>query len=329
MAATTQMKYTIPISESLIDELIPFWSTIFGEGLPDIERAVFLGSEVAYSHSMLYLQRARDQVASTCFMMHSKTMPALAGFGEVATAPECRGQGLATALCSQAVADFHSAGGKAFFLGTVNPIAARVYQRLGWRKLAGANVMVNLTADLSPEEFLVDYFRHPDQVTVGRAGPEIRVPMIPLILTPHDSQVLDANVGLYSCRYRTQNSCMGLYPRYVRALPEGIGAYFAASTTDGRVVGLATARDAEHTGDGSTYQIDGFVHQRFAAVWPALIKAASEWAYTQGAIALYAQIAAEDDQKQAVFQALGFAYTGTGAAFNDDRLTTWHSAPKR
>ena len=327
-AETMPIKYTIPISAALIDELIPFWTAIFGEGLPDIERAVFLGSEVAYSHSTLYLQREHDQVVSTCFMMHSKTMPALAGFGEVATAPESRGRGLATALCEQAVADFQAAGGEAFFLGTVNPTAARVYQRLGWRKLAGANVMVNLTADLSPEEFLVDYFRRPGQVTVGKAGPEIRIPMIPLILTPHDSQVLDANVGLYSCRYRTQNSCMGLYPRYVRALSEGVGASFAARTPDGRIVGLATARNSKHNGDAPMYQIDGFVHQRFAAIWPALLKTACDWAYTQGAAALRAQITAEDTQKQAVFQALGFVYTGVSATFDDDRLTTWQTTPK-
>lgn len=211
MADTEQMTYTIPLAEPLIDELLPFWAAIFGEGLPDIERAIFLGSESTYSHSTLYLQREAGQIAGTCFIMQSRTRPALAGFGEVATAPAFRGQGIATDLCRQAVADFRATGGEAFFLGTVNPVAARVYQRLGWRKLAGAAVMVNLTANLSPEEFLVDYFRQPGAVEMRKAGPEIRVPMIPLILTPHDSELLDANVGLYSCRYRMQNSCMGLY----------------------------------------------------------------------------------------------------------------------
>ena len=160
------------------------------------------------------------------------------------------------------------------------------------------------------------------------AGPEIRVPMIPLIVTPHDSQVLDANVGLYSCRYRTQNSCMGLYPRYVRSLQNGLGACFAASTTDGRVVGLATARGVECSSDECTHQIDGFVHQRFAAAWPALIEAACGWAYTQGATGLQAQITAEDGDKQAVFQRLGFVATGVGEAFNENLLTTWRTAPK-
>jgi GNAT superfamily N-acetyltransferase len=315
------MKYAVPIAEALIDELIPFWASIFGEALPDMDRKVLLGAEETYSRCTLYLQREGEQLAGTCLTMHSKTMPALAGFGEVATDPQLRGRGIATELCSQAVADFRAAGGEAFFLGTVNPAAARVYHRLGWRKLAGANVMVNITAGTSPEEFLVDYFRKPGKVEIGMAGPDVRVPMIPLILTPHDSQVLDANVGLYSCRYRTQNSCMGLYPRYVRGLNQGQGAFFAARTEDGRVVGLSTALP-----DGAgECQVDGFVHHNFSPAWHGLIEAACTWASAQGISALRAVIAVDDGEKQALFESLGFVYEGPGADFNVDRLSKWRA----
>lgn len=208
----------------------------------------------------------------------------------------------------------------------MNPAAARIYHRLGWRKLAGANLMVNLTSGASPEEFLVDYFRQPAQVTVGLAGPDVRVPMIPLILSPHDSQVLDANVGLYSCRYQTQNSCMGLYPRYTRALANGLGAFFAARTTDGRVVGLATARHIDDDPGERVYQIDGFVHHCFAPAWPDLIQSACDWARTQRAVTLCTQIVAEDVAKQAVFQTLGFDYVGVGEGFHESRLALWRTA---
>lgn len=81
------MKYTTPLPEALIDELLPFWTTIFGEAAWDVERAVFLGAEEDTSRSTLYLQRVDAQLAGTCFMMQSTTLPGLAGFGEVATAP--------------------------------------------------------------------------------------------------------------------------------------------------------------------------------------------------------------------------------------------------
>ena len=93
------LRYEVPISEELIDELFPFWASIFGEVLPDIERAVFLGSEEAYSQGTLYLRREGEELAGTCFTMHSKSVPDLAGFGEVATEPQFRGRGIATELC--------------------------------------------------------------------------------------------------------------------------------------------------------------------------------------------------------------------------------------
>ncbi|MBV7339390.1 GNAT family N-acetyltransferase [Chloroflexi bacterium TSY] len=305
------MKYEVPIDKALIDELFPFWAFIFGEELPDFSRDVFLGTEERYNHGTLYLIREGKQLAGTCFTMHSKTVPMLAGLGEVTTDPQFRGRGIATTLCSQAVADFRAAGGEALFLGTVNPAAARIYYRLGWRKLAGANVMVNITSDVSPEEFLVDYFRKGGQVEVSLAGPDIRVPMIPLILTPHDWQVLDANVNLFSCRYMIQNSCMGLYPRYANGLEESNGAVFAARTEDGRVVGLSSARP----GGADGCQIDGFIHHNFAPAWSNLIEAACEWARADGVEELWSVMSVEDEEKQASFESIGFVHDGSGDDF--------------
>ena len=128
--------------------------------------------------------------------------------------------------------------------------------------------------------------------------------MIPLILTPHDSQVLDANVSVYSCRYRTQNSCMGLYPRYVRGLQAGGGTFFAGRTADGRVVGLSTALP---DGAGGC-QVDGFVHHNFSAAWHDLMTAACEWARVQGASTLHALLAPEDEEKQALFASMEFVH---------------------
>ena len=304
------MKYVVPIVAELADELLPFWESIFGAGAADIEREFFLGAEEDYSRSTLYLQREGAAVAGTCFSVQSKGIAALAGFAEVATAPQFRGRGIAGRLCGQAVEDFRAAGGEAFFLGTGNPVAARIYRRLGWRKLAGTNVMANITSGDSPEGFLVDYFRRPDAVVVGAAAADVRVPMIPLIAMPHDTQVLDANVELYSCRYQVQHSCMGLYPRYLRGLQEG-GAFFAGRTGDGRVVGLASAR---LDGEGGC-QVDGFVQHNFSAAWNELLEAACEWGRQRGAAALHARIAVEDEDKQALFEALGFVAFDVGEDF--------------
>ncbi len=312
------MRYRIPIDEALVDELEQFWESIFGSVFPEIGPEVFLGAEEGYSRSRLYLSRESGRVIGTCFTMQSRSAPAIAGFGEVATAEAFRGRGIATALCGQAVEELRAAGGEAFFLGTVNPAAARVYYRLGWRKLAGAEVMVKVVSGESPEAFLVDYFRKGSATaagtTVAEATPADRVPMIPLIVCPHDWQVMDANTNVFSTRYATQISCMGLHLRYQRITREGEGAWYSARTADGRVVGLSTARkDA-----GGDVQVDGFTHARFAESWEGLLQAAMEGRVGESALTYSAVVSVEDEEKQNLFESLGFRGAGAGEDFELD-----------
>ena len=133
------MKSEAPLDERLVAQLIPFWASHFGEEHADIAPEVFAGSEVSHNSLTLYHEERDARPVGTCVTVRSMSVPTLAGFAEVATDPDFRGQGLATALCAQAVTDFRACGGEAFFLGTMNPGAARIYQRLGWRRLAGAN----------------------------------------------------------------------------------------------------------------------------------------------------------------------------------------------
>lgn len=308
------MRYPVPITEELIDELLPFWESIYGMVFPDIGREVFLGAEDAFNRSTLYMRREGERLASTCFTMHSKTVPALAGFSEVATDPQFRGRGIATELCSQAVEDVRAGSGEAFFLGTDNPAAARIYHRLGWRKLAGTAAMVNILSGESPEAFLVDYFRG-GAAEIVEATPADRLPIIPLLLSPHDWQVLDANTDCRSTRYATQTSCMGLYVRFQR-IQQGGGAWFAARTAEGKVVGLATAR----RDDSGDFQVDGFAHARFAAAQVPLLQAAIDARAGRRPSRCYAVVSVEDEEKHALFEALGFRTASAGEAFElDDR----------
>ena len=308
------MRLDIPITQDLTDELYDFLDEIFGGPSPDLPPSVVLGEEEEHNRNILYLTRRGDRLAGTCLTTISRAVPTLAGFGEVATHPDFRRSGISTDLCGQAVDEFRSGGGEAFFLGTGNPTAARVYHRLGWRKLAGANVMANISSGDSPEAFLTDYFRAPGPSTVRPASAADRIPMIPLLHSPHDWQVLDANAGLYSTRYRVQNSCMGLYPKYATIAEEGRGAWFSAATGDGHVVGLATAR----LDDKGGCQVDGFTHKYHQTAWGPLIQSAIDWGANDGASSWWAAVSVEDEEKQAMFESLGFGRSGAGESFDLD-----------
>ena len=311
------LQQTPPLEDAAIEELFALWESIFGPGAADIDRGVFGGAEEEFCRSVLFCEQAEGAVGGTCFTMHDRTLP-LAGFGEVATRPDWRARGIASRLCGAAVRDFQAHGGEAFFLGTGNPAAARIYHRLGWRKIVGNNVMVHIASGHSPEEYLVDYFRRPGDVSVVPATAAVRVRMIPLLVTPHDWKVLDANVGSRSCRYFNQVSCMGLYPRYVRGTADR-GCFFAAVAEDGRVVGLSSvAVDPD-----GVRRVDGFAHANFAAALGDLVRAAGEW--DGGSGPLEATIAVEDEEKRDAFVGLGFAARGAGKPFDFDgrKVQSW------
>ena len=305
------IKIEVPLPEALAEELIHFWQAIFETSYEEF-RGLLAGAERAHNRDIVYLIRQGRQLIGTCHLTIPTAAPAVGGFGEVATAPAFRGRGIARALCAQARDDFRSQGGQALFLGTGNPTAARVYHRVGWRKLAGAMVMANITTGDSPEAFLVDYFRECGTAHVIMGTAADRIPVIPLLVSPHDWQVLDANVNRISTRYATLTSCMGLYPRYQALTQDGHGAWFSTRTRRGQSVGLATIRiDGLHQA-----QVDGFAHHNFRSVWSDLIEAAIRWGADRGASLMRAAVSVEDEEKQALFASLGFRQTGRDDGFS-------------
>ncbi len=230
--------------------------------------------------------------------------PEFAGIGEVATRPAYRGRGIANRLCQQALEEFTANGGKAVFLGTENPNAARIYHRLGWRRIANSTDYANITTGDSPQEYLADYFRTRSPVNIVTGDASLRVPMIPLLLTPHDWQVLDGNLPtpMISTRYSEQNSCMGLCRKYYYLVKRDDAEWFAAKTRDGRLVGISTAW---LDGD-KTCHVDGFVHARFGESYDALIGAAIGWGHKRKSGRITSILSVEDEEKRAKFEDIGF-----------------------
>ena len=307
------MRYEAPLDPALADELMDFWAPIFVEGI-DLTREALLGNESPDARITVYTRRIDGELAGACLVASSDAMPSLGGLGEVGTSPAARRTGIATALTQQALDDFRDRGGQALFLGTVNPAAARIYHRLGWRKLAGARLMVNVLNGDSPEEFLVDYFRESrgEVVNVRAPSPADRAPMIPLLVSPHDWQVLDFNVGVLSTRYAVLDSCLGLYRRYAAIAGDGLGAWFCAGTKDGHVVGLSTARVDEQGG----CRLDAFTHKGYSNRWQALVQAVVDWSAVRTVDHIYADVSAEDEEKRAQFESVGFTNVRDGEPFN-------------
>jgi GNAT superfamily N-acetyltransferase len=299
------------LDEGLIKTLLELWQDAFQTDY-GIFRSILRGEETAFNRDILYLAIKDDRVIGTCRLTQPVNNPELGGVGEVFTLPEFRGLGIATTLCMMAAEDFHSSEGKALFLATGNPSAALIYRRLGWIKLAGALVMVNIIDKESPETFLSEYYITGRQVRIIKGTPAARIPMVPLLVTPHNWQVLDANLDLFSTRYVVQRSCMGLFPRFLRLQSEDQGSWFVAQNDFDQTVGLSSARI-----DGSgRCHVDGFTHHKYSSAWEDLIHESVSWAADRGSGICMARVSAEDEEKISLFEGISFRRTKKGDPFD-------------
>jgi GNAT superfamily N-acetyltransferase len=306
-----------PLPTELTAELLEFWKTAFGVPY-EFVRPTLVGDEKTHNYDAIYLVRQGKRIAGTCHLTIFRADARLGGLGEVVTNPEFRGMGIANVLCAHAREIFRQWGGQVLFLGTSNPAAARIYHRLGWRKLASSQAMALLLDGDLPEAFLVNYFKLKGTVTVDTGSVADRVLIIPLILSPHDWHIMDANARILSTRYAVQTSCMGLYPRYESLAASGRGAWFAARADGSCVVGLSTAR----LDDDGRCQVDGFTHDWHREHWGDLMRAAIAWAAVRKAKTCCAQVAAQDEDKISLFESMGFHQAGAGEPFDVAGLAT-------
>ena len=309
-------KYEVPIAEELVRELVEFWQMI-----PELQpteqwRRKLLGLEQNHERTIIYVLRRGGKIAGMCQLSVSRRLPALGQFDWPATIPEFRRAGIGALLWSAAVDDFEAAGGRAIFLGTNLADAFRLYRRLGYSKMPASITLVKVLDGESPEVFLTDWFRETGPAMVSAGEPDDQIPSYPLLISPHDWQVLDANVGLLSVRYSLQHTFAGLYEGYEQVVADGNGARFAARADDGRVVGMSTARlDA----DGSC-SVDGFVHRYYLELWNELIGRAVEFGKSRGAGLIHARVSREDFEKRKRFEEIGLREAGPAPEFVLDGL---------
>ena len=305
------IRIKVPLQPDLVKEIFALWSLFFPPTDEDF-REVYGGQESGHNEDIMYLMRdGKGRIMGTAHLTMNKMGPTLGGVGGVATDLDYRQRGVAAKVCGRLREDFISAGGQALFLGTENPVAIRVYHRLGWRKLASADAMVLVRDHRSPEKYLVDYFEKIEPFQIVPGSPADRLPMVPLIMTPHDWLVLDANIPIFSTRYVTQKSCGGLYQKYEGLLAGNHGTWFIARSVDGRIVGIASAR----LSSDRQCQVDGFTHPHFDGAWNGLIRHAMDWGVARGATSWLARVSGIDDDKRKRFEALRFTPAGKGEPF--------------
>jgi len=87
---------------------------------------------------------AGDEPVAHAWLGRAEQFPEAALLGHVYTVEAHRGQGLATRVLGNLFAEFDRTGGRWAMLGTLNPAAVRIYERLGFAPLNGGMEEENL-----------------------------------------------------------------------------------------------------------------------------------------------------------------------------------------
>lgn len=262
-----------------------------------VEAPQLMGKEAAVNKDVVWEAWEKDQLLGTIHVTIPKSNPTICGLSAMATHPSVRGKGLGRILFAKIIEEFESQGVTTAFLGTSNPIAAKLYHSLGFSFISGSHVMVRYrkgdTVDFCRDNFspVCESFR------ILTDDSAIRIPLIPLVVLGGNTKVLDVNANLFHRDFVTQRSCMGLYPRYDALLSSG-GHFYAAVDNDRGVLGaMVSTMPTEEGIRADFYCCDGF-----AGVLPQLMDACGE--------NVYLQIAECDAKKQEMAKALGFSPVG-------------------
>ena len=143
-----------PLDTILVNNLDTLWRSAFGKDfVTDVPRSL-LTENAPLPHTVdVYTKVIEKRFVSGAVAIAGGSFPKLGGLGEVSTVPEFRGSGFATEICREVLHNFFDSSGKALYLGTTNPSAARIYSKLGWKYIPKTKLMVNVGKDDSYREF--------------------------------------------------------------------------------------------------------------------------------------------------------------------------------
>lgn len=295
----TLHKLSLPTASPLAPQAIRLLGELFGEDEVIEISDQFAGKETDYNEDTLYALAIDGQLTACCRVTRRKCT-GMALLGDVACSPLHRGKGYSRIVCQFALNDFDANGGEFIWLCTSNPIAANLYESIGFHYLPGAHVMLRLKPGIRGTDVAKMLFPGGD-CDVEKANPAMRVPMLPLISGRNRGNAIDSNVGILTTNLSALSSCAGLYPRFLNARARGGECVFLHDRVHSTVPGIGTILPQA---DGRTLA-DAFWRPEYEDQAPKLIRALQDAA---GGKSLVFPVA--DDYKAALLLGLGARPSG-------------------
>ena len=294
--------YTIPISQKKSSNLYDLWikNGFENEKNIDINKSLLSGSEVQSNLIKLYVYENKDQILSSAVIVMNIQNPSIAAIGEVCTSLNSRGKGLANSLCEKIIEDYFSNyQNNAIFLGTVNPIAEKIYKSLGWKNIDNSLVMFNSKNQDDFESFLNKYNKNEIRKNISEGNSNFRLSIIPFVLSIRSNNQIDLNSKINLIN--KTSSCLGLFNKY-ESLQFRQGKWFSLSDDENRIFSIVSYLEENN----KSFRIDGLFNKFYYDDSKKLIKFLVNKLVNQKANKIYAEIYKKDELKLQLFHELGF-----------------------
>lgn len=267
---------------------------IFGEEEALLESPQLTGAEVEENTDIVYEAWEDGVLAGTIHATIPKMQPAICGLSAMCTATSHRGKGVGKLLFAKILEEIDGLGVQTAFLGTGNPIAAKLYHDFGFAYMMGSGVMERYVIG-NNARFRQNYTERPESYQIIPGSAAMRIPMIPLIVCGGRQRVLDINTSLYNCSMVSQLSCMSLYPRYEQLVKDG-GKFWGVVSNTGVLGAVLSAKPTKQGIRADFYCGQGF-EDTISELMAVCLKAFPD---------AYMQVADMDIRKQPLVAGMGW-----------------------
>lgn len=284
--------FQAPNCKNKIEKVLELLGNTFGVEEEILERRQLSGIESSFNDDYLFTAWEDGKLLGNIHLTVNVKNKAFGVLGGLVTVPESRGKGVATKLFGDACEKFDSLGGELLLLGTGNLMAARMYEKFGFRFITGTAIMAR-AKDSSLFDFCKNLYAE-KEYQILEMDDGCRVPVIPLIAERGRDILMDANANIINNLYATQISCTGLYPRFLKIKENG--KVLVAKLNNQGVCAILTEKI-----NGDVHNLDCFAKSGFEQVLPKMIEKIIKNNTKYSAI-----ICKKDLEKLKLFKSFGF-----------------------
>ena len=188
---------------------------------------------------------------------------------------------------------------RAIFLGTINPVAEKIYKSLGWQMIKNTNGMLNSKNQDDFESFLLTYNKPNSTKIITKGNSDFRISIIPFVLSQRSKNQIDLNskVNLIN----KLSSCLGLYNKY-DSLYVKKGNWFSVSDKENRLFSIVSYLEKED----KKFRIDGLFNYLYYDEAKKLVEFVINKLVNQKPNKISVEIYKKDTSKLQMFHELGF-----------------------